>query len=104
MVISAVVSGKLKQYDAEEEELIHQEEIAEENKLENIRAEFGLYDLNGDGLVDALDIRGRFKQQIDAAMLAQFFSDTDFDESGTVTFDEYSAYRRNLLARSTSST
>ncbi|KAH8740296.1 hypothetical protein FG386_001571 [Cryptosporidium ryanae] len=63
----------------------------ENNSLEK---EFKEFDLNGDGLIDAQEIR-IVKVSVTLQELHQFFWEIDSDSSGTISFTEYSVFVTN---------
>ncbi|KAH7648739.1 PC20A [Cryptosporidium bovis] len=67
------------------------EKVTENNTLEK---EFKEFDLNGDGLIDAQEIR-MVKVSVTLQELHQFFWEIDSDSSGTISFVEYSVFVTN---------
>jgi Ca2+-binding EF-hand superfamily protein len=62
------------------------------SRRDNFEREFNEYDKDGNGVLDAADIRSKFGSILDAEMLFQFFADSDLDENGVITIDEYAKY------------
>lgn len=76
----------------EDEVEAEREAKRDERSREYVEREFREYDKNGDGILDAADIRSRFGNALDPEMLFQFFADSDLDQTGTITLDEYLKY------------
>jgi hypothetical protein len=74
---------------AQDEADRHRDEEDEAHSVENLKAQFKRYDVNGDGLLDAAEIRFAFHNKIDPATIFQFFLRVDKDQSGTMSETEY---------------
>ncbi len=79
-------------WSREDEEEALKEAKRQEQSKDHIEREFGEYDKDGNGILDAADIRSKFGNVLDPEMLFQFFSDADLDQTGTITIDEYMNY------------
>lgn len=60
----------------------------------SIEKEFNEFDINGDGFIDAQEIR-IIKVSVTLQELHQFFWEIDVDSSGTISLSEYSAFVTN---------
>ena len=87
-------------HEREIEEMEHEEDISEDS----LREEFNRFDANKDNLLDAADIRATLKGAFDTTLLFGYFVESDLDESGTITFDEFVKARRQRYAKSTPKT
>ncbi|KAL7067266.1 EF hand family protein [Cryptosporidium serpentis] len=67
--------------------------------VENIKNEFKEFDLNGDQLIDAQEIR-TMRVSVTLQELQGFFWEVDVDSSGAVTFQEYMDFAINNLSYS----
>ena len=87
---------------AQDEAQRHKDEEEDAHSVEALEAQFKHYDINKDGLLDAAEIRSAFGNKIDPALLFQFFTKVDIDESGTMTKEEYltSQYPASAAAKS----
>ena len=78
---------------------ILREEIPEQTEAERIRGleesakrDFGEFDVNGDGQLDAYEVGVKFGGYVNAGDMFHFFTEADSDLTGTVSFDEYVSY------------
>jgi hypothetical protein len=61
---------------------------------EEFEQDFIDFDLNRDNVVDPLEVRSHFQNEVSADELAQFWYDVDLDNSGTITWSEYREYAK----------
>lgn len=61
---------------------------------EEFKQDFVDFDLNRDNVVDPLEVRSHFQNEVSADELAQFWYDVDLDNSGTITWPEYREYAK----------
>eukprot|EP00386_Alphamonas_edax_P010650 GDKI01034212.1.p1 GENE.GDKI01034212.1~~GDKI01034212.1.p1 ORF type:complete len:117 (+),score=35.35 GDKI01034212.1:2-352(+) len=67
-----------------------------DEEIEDYRKDFVDFDLNGDGKIDAQEVRMNFKSELQPKELYKFFMDVDQDDSGTITMEEYIDYAITL--------
>merc|ERR1711904_482038 len=67
-----------------------------DSQVAEFKQDFLDFDLNKDDQIDAQEVRANYKGDLDPKELHQFFLDTDKDDSGTVTLQEYIDYAITL--------
>ena len=83
-------------WQREDEAEAEKEAIKEMRSPEKIAEEFKQYDIDGNGILDAADIRSKLGKYLDPVMIFEFFSNADSNEDGTITGDEYFNYVTNM--------
>lgn len=68
-----------------------------ENQLLEMKQDFVDVDFDKNGVMDAQEVRAHFKNTITSADFNAFFIETDADESGAVSLQEYVTYASHLL-------
>ena len=63
--------------------------------------EFYSYDGNHDGVLDGMDFRAKFNRGVDSVLLFSFFGESDKDESGTITIEEFVEARKKRMINRT---